>query len=181
MLFLVGRNASLCLYCNNILHCNIRTGESKDMMTLNDISKPRYVFPVVTLYYGDFVHSLSWSTGVGLDFFYIFCIIKSSLTFKPSARIIYTKIIIKIDLKSVHSKSLDIYFRNRNNFHMVQYFYLFFSTGRESELFSIFSYKLYKNIVFKVAKNGTKIFNFQSFDSYKGKIIKIIPQCTLEL
>ena len=76
----------------------------------------------------------------------------------------------------VHSKSLDTYFRNRNNFYMVQYFYLFFSTGIESELFSIFSYKLYKNIAFKVAKNGTK--NFQSFYLYKGKII---PQCSLEL
>ena len=71
----------------------------------------------------------------------------------------------------VHSKSLDTYFRNRNNFHMVQYFYLFFSTGIES----ILSYKLYENIVFKVEKNGTKILNFQSLDLYKGKIIQNLP------
>ena len=46
---------------------------------------------------------------------------------------------------------------------MVQYFYLIFSTGIESELLSIFSYKLYKDIVFKVAKNGTKIFELPEF------------------
>ena len=63
----------------------------------------------------------------------------------------------------VHSKSLETYFRNRNNFYMVQYFYLIFSTGIESELLSIFSYKLYKNIVFKVAKNGTKNFEVPEF------------------
>ena len=61
---------------------------------------------------------------------------------------------------------------------MVQYFYLVFSTDIESELLSIFSYKLYKNIVFKVAKLGPKIFNFQSFDLCKGKII---PQYPLEV
>ena len=78
----------------------------------------------------------------------------------------------------VHSKSLEIYFKNRNNFYMVQYFYQIFSTGIESELLSIFRYKLYKNIVFKVAKLGPKILNFQSFDLNKGKII---PQCSLKL
>ena len=77
----------------------------------------------------------------------------------------------------VHSKSLDTYFRNRNNFYMVQYFYPIFSMGIESELLSIFSYKLYKNIVCKVAKKGPKNLNFQSFALYKGKIIS---QCSLE-
>ena len=44
---------------------------------------------------------------------------------------------------------------------MVQYFNLIFSMGIESELLSIF--KLYKNIVFKVAKNGTKNFELPEF------------------
>ena len=51
---------------------------------------------------------------------------------------------------------------------MVQYFYLIFSTGIESEKISYLRWK----------KMGPKIFNFQSFDLYKGKII---PQCSLEL
>ena len=59
---------------------------------------------------------------------------------------------------------------------MVQYFYLIFP--RIYRVNYIFSYKSYKNIVFKVVKNGTKVLKFQSFDLYKGKII---PQCTLEL
>ena len=59
---------------------------------------------------------------------------------------------------------------------MVQYFYLIFSTGIESELLSIFSYKLYKNIAFNVKKTGPKILNFQRFDLYKGKII---PQLSI--
>ena len=65
---------------------------------------------------------------------------------------------LKINQSKVHSKSLDTYFRNRNNFYMDQYLYLIFSMGIESELLSIFSYKLYKNIAFKVAKNRTKNF-----------------------
>ena len=70
---------------------------------------------------------------------------------------------LQIQITKVHSKSLDTYFRNRNNFYMVQYFYLIFSTGIESELLSIFSYKLYKNIVYKLAKTGTKIFELPEF------------------
>ena len=63
----------------------------------------------------------------------------------------------------VHSKSFGTYFRNRNNFYMVHYFDLIFSIGIESELLSIFNYKSYKNIVFKVAKNGTKNFELPEF------------------
>ena len=61
---------------------------------------------------------------------------------------------------------------------MVQYFYLIFSTGIDSELLSIFSYKLYKNMYLRWQKMGPKILNFQSFDLYKEKII---PQCSLVL
>ena len=58
---------------------------------------------------------------------------------------------------------------------MIQYFYLIFSTGIESELLSIFSNKLYKNIVFKVVKIGTKNFELPSFDLYKGKLSHNVP------
>ena len=54
---------------------------------------------------------------------------------------------------------------------MVQYFYLIFSTGIESELLSILATNYIKI-------SHSKILNFQSFDLYKGKTI---PQCSLEL
>ena len=79
--------------------------------------------------------------------------------------------IVYLNKTKVQSKILGTFFRTRNNFNMVQYFYLIFSGCIESELLGIFSYKLGKNIVFKVAKMQPEILNFQSFALYKGKIV----------